>query len=91
MLALEGRVMTMDHSFEERIRRAAEIIRSSDPGITEMDIEQMLEDEIMKPPDQMNLPWIDLLLDALDPLPLSECEKKYFIENVLKMLELNDK
>ena len=49
----------------------------------------MLEDEMKKPADQMNLPWIDLLLNALDPLPLSEREQKELVENVSKMLDLN--
>ena len=79
----------MGRSFEETKRMVIEIITNIDPGITEKDIEQMFEDEMKKPADQMNLPWIDLLLNALDPLPLSEREQKELVENVSKMLDLN--
>ena len=79
----------MGRSFEETKRMEIEIITNIDPGITEKDIEQMLEDEMKKPADQMNLPWFALLLNALDPLPLSERGKKDLVENVSKMLDLN--
>ncbi len=79
----------MGRSFEETKRMVIEIITNIDPGITEKDIEQMLEDEMKKPADQMNLPWIDLLLNALDPLPLSERGQKDLVENVSKMHDLN--
>lgn len=82
-------MIAMGRSFEETKRMVIEIITNIDPGITEKDIEQMLEDEMKKPADQMNLPWIDLLLNALDPLPLSEREQKELVENVSKMLDLN--
>ncbi len=79
----------MSRSFEETKRMVIEIITNIDPGTTEKDIEQMLEDEMKKPADQMNLPRIDLLLNALDPLPLSERGQKDLVENVSKMHDLN--
>lgn len=79
----------MGRSFEETKRMVIEIITNIDPGITEKDIEQMLEDEMKNPADQMNLPWIDLLPNALDPLPLSERGQKDLVENVSKMHDLN--
>ena len=82
-------MIAMGRSFEETKRMVIEIITNIDPGITEKDIEQMLEDEMKKPADQMNLPWIDLLLNALDPLPLSERGQKDLVENVSKMHDLN--
>ena len=39
----------MGRSFEETKRMVIEIITNIDPGITEKDIEQMLEDEMKKP------------------------------------------
>ena len=80
----------MGYTMEEKKRIIVDTILSIETGITEKDLEKMLWAELDKPADEMDMNWVNEMLDALAPASLSETAEAAFIEKMAEILGLND-